>query len=126
MLYDTEFIIRLAGQGGGKAKVATEAFLAGQGDAQSYISRVSWSEFAEGCEHEAMADRETRRFRVLEITPRIAWIASRVSRNLERKGEHIGDNDIWIAATAIAYGMPLVSNNARHLGRVPGLDLRAY
>jgi hypothetical protein len=59
MRYDTEFLIRLAGQGGAKAKAAAEVFLTAQDAAQSYISQVAWSEFAEGCEHEAAADAKS-------------------------------------------------------------------
>ena len=38
----------------------------------------------------------------------------------------IGDNDVWIAATALAFDLPLVSPNARHFSRVPGLTIAAY
>ena len=33
---------------------------------------------------------------------------------------------LWIAATALNFGLPLVSNNKKHFARVPGLDLRGY
>lgn len=56
----------------------------------------------------------------------MAWQASRISRLLIRTGLHLGDNDVWIAATALAYGLPLVSRNARHFSRVPGLTLAEY
>ncbi|HRG57101.1 MAG TPA: type II toxin-antitoxin system VapC family toxin, partial [Lacunisphaera sp.] len=56
----------------------------------------------------------------------VAWIASRLSRDLDRRGLPIGDNDIWIAATALAYRLPLVSRNARHFDRVPGLNIEEY
>jgi tRNA(fMet)-specific endonuclease VapC len=49
-----------------------------------------------------------------------------VSRDLKGAGLHIGDNDVWIAATALAHGLPLVSLNARHFGRVPGLQVLEY
>ncbi len=35
--------------------------------------------------------------------------------------EQIGRNDMWIAAHAIALGLPLVTNNAKEFKRVPGL-----
>ena len=121
-LYDTEFLIELSGDKGKPKKAAAEAFLATR-TGHNYISRVTWSEFAEGCEHEAQADRETRRFRILEITPRVAWIASRIARNLDRRGLPIGDNDVWIAAAAMTYGLEVVSRNLRHMGKVRGLTV---
>jgi tRNA(fMet)-specific endonuclease VapC len=62
----------------------------------------------------------------VEIDEAIAWETSRIARELKGKGLHIGDNDVWIAATALAHGLPLVSNNAQHLGRVKGLRLLGY
>ncbi len=38
----------------------------------------------------------------------------------------MGDNDLWIAATALAEDLPLVTRDARHLGRVAGLRLLSY
>ena len=38
----------------------------------------------------------------------------------------IGDNDIWIAATALEFGLPLVSNNQKHFARIAGLKLAVY
>jgi predicted nucleic acid-binding protein len=35
----------------------------------------------------------------------------------------IGQNDLWIAAVALANGLPLVSRNKRHFGKVEGLKL---
>jgi predicted nucleic acid-binding protein len=38
-----------------------------------------------------------------------------------RSGVTVPDNDIWIAATAISRGWPLVSCDA-HFGAIPGVD----
>lgn len=35
----------------------------------------------------------------------------------------IGQNDLWIAATALAYDKPLVTRKRRHFDRIPGLRL---
>ena len=42
---------------------------------------------------------------------------------LEGAGKPIGNNDLWIAAHALALGVTLVSNNTREFERVPKLKL---
>ena len=44
-----------------------------------------------------------------------------IRADLERRGEMIGANDLWIAAHARAAGLTLVTNNEREFRRVPGL-----
>lgn len=44
--------------------------------------------------------------------------ASLQDRSLYRQ---IGQNDLWIAATALAENKPLVTRNLRHFGEVPNL-----
>ncbi|MEQ1842344.1 MAG: type II toxin-antitoxin system VapC family toxin [Verrucomicrobiales bacterium] len=39
--------------------------------------------------------------------------------------KQIGQNDLWIAATAIAHQCPLVTRNRRHFGMMPGLTVEA-
>src|SRR6266403_2239305 len=45
---------------------------------------------------------------------------------LERKGEMIGNNDLWIAAHAKAAGLVLVTNNEREFRRVRGLKVQNW
>ncbi len=45
---------------------------------------------------------------------------------LERKGEMIGNNDLWIAAHAKAAGLTLVTNNEREFRRVHGLKVQNW
>jgi predicted nucleic acid-binding protein len=126
MLYDTTFLIHLCGQRGRKNQSVARTFLAARLDSPTYISRVAWAEFAEGCETEAEVEAFLSPFSVIEVEETIAWAASRLNRDLDRRGLPIGDNDVWIAATALAYHLPLVSRNARHFDRVPGLVIEEY
>src|SRR5260370_33786259 len=36
-----------------------------------------------------------------------------------KAGKPIGDNDLWIAATAIRHSIPLVSHNRKHYDEIP-------
>ena len=45
---------------------------------------------------------------------------------LERNGEMIGANDIWIAAHAKSTGLTLVTNNEREFKRIPGLNVENW
>jgi tRNA(fMet)-specific endonuclease VapC len=45
---------------------------------------------------------------------------------LATKGEMIGNNDLWIAAHALASGLTLVTNNEREFRRVRGLKLQNW
>jgi tRNA(fMet)-specific endonuclease VapC len=43
-----------------------------------------------------------------------------------RQGENISQNDLWIAAHALALDAILVTNNERHFSRVPGLKVENW
>lgn len=45
-----------------------------------------------------------------------------IRAELQRQGNAIGNNDLWIAAHARSQGLVLVTNNEREFVRVPGLD----
>ncbi len=45
---------------------------------------------------------------------------------LESKGEMIGNNDLWIAAHALAAGLTLVTNNEKEFRRVRGLNIQNW
>lgn len=70
--------------------------------------------------------RMVRRFVVLEPDLEVAWTFGRIYRHLRDNGMLIGANDLWIAATALKHGLPLVTRNDRHFKRVAGLHVLAY
>ena len=49
-----------------------------------------------------------------------------IRAELEAKGEMIGNNDLWIAAHALASGLTLVTNNEREFRRVRGLKVQNW
>ena len=65
-------------------------------------------------------------FRTLSCSDEVCWRYGQSYRYLSDNGLLIGSNDLWIGATALAYGLPLVTRNERHFRRLPGLALRSY
>ncbi len=45
---------------------------------------------------------------------------------LEKQGELMCNNDLWIASQAIAMELTLVTNNVREFSRIPGLKLENW
>ena len=94
------------------------------------ISVISYGEVLEGalCSRERLANvQKWRAFvsgvDVVDVTMAVADVWADLRGALRSKGNVIADNDLLIAATAIRFGMTLVSRNVRHFARVPGLTL---
>ena len=49
-----------------------------------------------------------------------------IRAELETRGELIGNNDLWIAAHALADGLTLVTNNEKEFRRVRGLKTQNW
>lgn len=49
-----------------------------------------------------------------------------IRAELESRGEVIGNNDLWIAAHALASGLTLVTNNEKEFRRVRGLKVQNW
>jgi len=63
---------------------------------------------------------------VLAISPDVGERYGDIRAELEKSGRVIGNNDLWIAAHAVALGVPLVTNNEREFTRVPGLAVQNW
>ena len=63
---------------------------------------------------------------VLPWTTEVAWHYGEIYRTLAAAGRLIGANDLWIAATAVAYNHRLVTENHNDFRRVPGLAVEAF
>ena len=71
----------------------------------------------------AAFDRLCATSRVLPLTDSIIVQAATVYADLHRRGELISDADILIAATAITYGLAVVTNNEAHFRRIRDLQV---
>ena len=45
---------------------------------------------------------------------------------LRQKGQIIEDNDLYIASTALILGIPVASENVKHLSRIEGLEVQNW
>jgi len=97
------------------------------------IPWVALGEFWHGARRAGHDATEVERFLALglPLTDAESVIShySEVSAGLKNSDpgtyERIGQNDLWIAATACAHGRPLVTRNKRHFGGITGLELVA-
>jgi tRNA(fMet)-specific endonuclease VapC len=63
---------------------------------------------------------------LLPFIPDVSRQYGVIKADLRKQGQLIGENDLWIAAFALAYGAVLVTNNTRHFERVAGLTLENW
>ncbi len=128
MILDTTFLIDLHREAVRNEPAKAFTFLERNADAPMRISIITYAEFAEGFSAESY-DRFLELvspYEVVDISKPIAWKYAQLSRDLRKQGSRIGDNDLWIAATAIDSGAPLVTRDNRHFPRVAGLTLLSY
>ena len=63
---------------------------------------------------------------VLPLADGIVVKAAEIYGALHRQGALIGDADILIAATALVYDLPLVTNNSKHFKRIKNLRVENW
>ena len=92
-----------------------------------------YAELLVGAEKSSESERVLRQIELLlvaheivEITEEVAEHYARIRADLERRGLVIGGNDLWIAATALAHGATLVTNNTGEFSRISGLALEDW
>lgn len=128
MILDTTFLIDLYREARKGVEGPAANFLSAHGDEAAYISVVTVAEFAEGfpsTRREICADI-LKHYALLDVTEQVAWKYADVSRTLRERGQPVGDNDLWIAATALVHDYPVVTRNVTDFGRVANLRMLHY
>ena len=128
LILDTNFVIAAEREAKRGLRGAADAFLAGHGGDTFFITFTVAGELACGESASPIADwkRICRPYAILPWTLDVSWEYGELYRHLANAGTMIGTNDLWIAATAIVHGAPVVTNNAGEFGRVPGLVVMGF
>jgi len=128
LILETTFVIDLEREHNREVPGKAVRFLETHADSRLYLTFTVLGELACG---NSLDDREpweafVRPFFVLASNAEVSWHFGATYRHLRRNGQLIGANDLWIAATALAYDMPVVTSNVTHYRRVPGLTVVKY
>jgi predicted nucleic acid-binding protein len=122
LLLDTSFLIAFEGELATRRTGPATALLAARRTAPAAISIVTLGEFAEGFLDPVALNNFLNPFRVVQLSRMIAWRTALLQTSLSRR---LGENDAWIAGTALAYGATLVGRE-RAFSLVPRLDYLTF
>ena len=109
--------------------------LAGREAEEFFLSVITASELLHGVHRAKEAHRARRsafveailgRFPILQPDLATARLHSELWAGLSSAGVVIGPHDLWIAATAMAHGLTLVTENLGEFQRVPGLAIESW
>ena len=128
LLIDTDLLIDLER---GIGAPAVEQVL---GDEERAISVITVSELLHGVARATGARRARRRafvehllaeLQAIPITEPVARVHADAWAALAQRGAVIGAHDLWIAATALAYGLGVATRNVSDFEHVDGLRVVA-
>ena len=123
MLTDTTFWIDLLTERQAGRRGPVHDFMAAHRTSAFYVSIITWGELAEGFAEHSHLDQFLRGVRILPLPRQVVWMGSRVQRLMRRS--RLGENDTWIAATALVWGKRLVTRDSA-FSRVPRLTVVPY
>jgi tRNA(fMet)-specific endonuclease VapC len=81
--------------------------------ARGFSRRADWEEFCGG-------------FTVHPLHEDVLWKAAEIFQDLRKRGEPTGENDLWIAATALVTDQALVTSNAKDFQKIRGLNVLSH
>lgn len=128
LILGTTFLIDLEREAGRDGTGPAHRFLGSHREVRFCVTLPTAGELVAGV---APEDRESwegllRAFQVLPMDREVCWRYGRLFRYLKENGLLIATNDLWISATALAHGLPLVTRNEGPFRRVPELRVIGY
>lgn len=128
LILDTNFIVAAEREARRGVTETIDRFFAGRANESFHITFTIVGELA--CGQSASPKKDWARlcqpYPVLPWCKEVSWQYGEIYRVLASKGQLIGANDMWIAATARVHGMGVVTRNVDEFLRVPGLEVVSY
>jgi predicted nucleic acid-binding protein len=122
LLLDTSFLIEFEHELVHRKVGPAHGVLARNRSQAAVISIITLGEFAQGFADPRALVEFLAPFRVVTLSRAIAWRTAALQSSLSRR---LGENDAWIAATALSYEATLVGRE-RGFERVPRLDYLSF
>jgi predicted nucleic acid-binding protein len=122
LLLDTSFLIEFEDEIVNRKSGPAKSVLTAHRRQAAAISIITLGEFAEGFTDPKALLEFLAPFRVVQLSRAIAWRTAALQGSLARR---LGENDAWIAATALSYEATLVARE-KAFERVPRLDYLAF
>jgi len=119
LLLDASFLIALSREEEQSRAGSAVAFLRANPGRRTVVSLVAAGEFLEAADDLNAALHFLRRHTLIGLSLAIARKGAELQSRLNQR---LGENDAWLAATALAHGFTLVSAD-RGFARVPRLHL---
>jgi len=128
LILETTFLVDFERENNRGTPGTALAFLEAHEDARLFITFTVAGELAAGASlgERSRWEEFLAPFHVLPSNADVSWHYGQAYRYLSDNGMLIAANDLWIAATGLAYRMPVVTRNVGHYRRVPGLRVEAY
>lgn len=128
MIVDTTFLIDLEREVSRRRPGPATEYLATHPDVTLSVSVITVGELAEGYDRGDAPELRNllEPYAVMDVSRSVAQRYGAISRALRSSGSPLGDNDLWIAATAVEAGEPLLTRDSSHFSRIEGLAVEGY
>ncbi len=128
LILETSFLVDFERENNRGTPGPALTFLEAHEESRLYVTFTVAGELAAGSSLAGRARWEEflSPFHTLPFTADVSWEYGRAYRYLQANRLLIGANDLWIAATGLAYRMPVVTRNIEHYRRVPDLQVGPY
>ncbi len=102
------------------------AFLEAHANDEVAMSIITRGELARGFSRESDWADFCGPFAAYPVDDRVLWKAAEVFQGLRKRGLATGENDLWIAATALVAGEALVTANTKDFSAIEGLQVLSH
>jgi tRNA(fMet)-specific endonuclease VapC len=102
------------------------------GGRNCYVSDITVAELYYGAECSQEPEKEKKKvetllkgFKKVSISEAVEYFAF-VKATLKRKGTLVDDFDLLIGSTAVCHNMVAVTENVKHIGRIPNIQIENW